>query len=92
MNNIPEKRVVPDRRQASRRNTWLVPDWRTAYKWLSIQFTALLAIFTAAMGAVYELLPGAQAYIPQKYYHILMIAGLIAVIIGRVKNQNETKN
>lgn len=72
-----------DRRQADRRWSWLVSDWRRAYKWFSVQAAALLA----ALQAVYELLPAAKAYIPAGPFRWLMVAGLVAVIVARLKAQ-----
>lgn len=72
-----------DRRVADRRFGWLISEWRKAYRWLSIQFAGIGILLTA----VYEMLPQAQAYVPQKYYNVAMLVCLVAVILGRLKNQ-----
>ncbi len=78
-----ERRVIEDRREGSRRKTFLVEDWKKAYKWFSVQFSVLLAFFTA----VYELAPQIQQFVTPSQYKIIMLLGLLAVIIGRLKNQ-----
>ena len=72
-----------DRRVTDRRFGWLVSDWKRAYRWFSVQAAAVLA----GLQVAYELLPAAQSYIPAGPFRWLMIAGLAAVIIGRLKAQ-----
>lgn len=78
-----DKRSCEDRRVRDRRLGWLVSDWRRAYKWFSVQAAAVLA----GLQVAYELLPAAQAYIPAGPFRWLMVAGLAAIIIGRLKAQ-----
>lgn len=80
---MAEYRTGEDRRVSDRRIGFLVSDWKKAYKWFSVQAAAVLA----GLQVAYELLPAAQAYIPATPFRWLMIAGLAAVIIGRLKAQ-----
>ena len=72
-----------DRRTSDRRLGFLVSDWRRAYRWFSVQAAAVLA----GLQVAYELLPAAQYYIPAGPFRWMMVAGLAAVIIGRLKAQ-----
>ena len=82
-----EKRKLADRRWGPRRHCWLVEDWRAAYKWFSVQATALLGAITV----VYEFVPAMQSYIPAPWFRGLMLAGIAAAIIGRLKSQPRKK-
>lgn len=73
----------PDRRAGSRRRCFLVENWRQAHRWLSVQVAGVLA----ALQAIYELLPAAKSYVDPRIWQWLMVGGLIAVIVGRLKAQ-----
>jgi hypothetical protein len=75
---------IADRRKGDRRHScWLVQNWRSAYRWISVQLAALLA----GLATIYELVPSMKEYLPQQWFHVLMVAGAVGVIIGRLKNQ-----
>lgn len=76
-------RKQPDRRVCKRRKSVLVEDWRNAWKWLSVQMVGILA----ALQVAYELLPAAKGYVDPTLWRWLMVAGLVAVIVGRLKAQ-----
>ena len=79
----PKPRKCADRRIGPRRKSVLVENWRQAYKWLSVQMAGVLM----ALQVIYELLPAAKSYVDPKLWQWLMIGGLIAVIVGRLKAQ-----
>ena len=77
------KTRAAERRQKDRRRTWLVPGWKSCYRWLSLHVAALVM----ALAGAYEYLPGLKAYVPQAWFnHIMLIAG-IAFVITRLKAQ-----
>ena len=82
-----EHRKTTDRRIGPRRKTWLVEDWRSCYRWLSVQ----AATGMAGMVILYEMLPTFQSYINPKVFNWLMLAGLVSVVLARVKNQGVKK-
>ena len=78
-----DKRKRPDRRVRCRRGGWLIEDWRRAYRWLSVQAAAAIA----ALATVYDLFPTMREYIAPPVFRWMMVLGGIAVIVGRIKNQ-----
>jgi len=84
---MSEDKRVNDRRIADRRFGWLVSDWKAAHKWLSVQFATVLA----GLQIAYELLPAAQSYLPPSVARWTMVAGLVAVILARIKAQPKTE-
>ena len=80
------KRIKPrtyDRRQTQRRKGLLVPEWRMAHKWVSVQ----LAAFIAAAQGLYTLVPTMKEYVPDAIWHPLMAALAIGVILARIYQQ-----
>ncbi len=62
----------------------LVPDWRDAWRWLSVQ----LAAATALLATAYDYLPAVRSYLPEgwvKWAAILFIA-------ARILHQNTPGN
>lgn len=54
----------------------LTPDWRNAWRWLSVQ----LAAATALLATAYDYLPAIRTYVPDgwiKWAALLIIAGRI---------------
>lgn len=66
-----------------RRHTILIPEWRRAWKWFSVQIVALIA---AAQGLL-ALVPTLKDYIHPTIWHWLMAGLAILAIIGRIVNQ-----
>lgn len=62
----------------------LVPDWRSAWRWFSVQALALLAVLPLVW---MSLPPDIKAYIPSEYG--LYIAAVVAIggIAGRLIDQ-----
>jgi len=61
----------------------LVAEWTKCYKWLSVQFAAVVAIAPI----LYEQLGIMREYVPQAGFSYFMAAMGILVIIGRLKAQ-----
>lgn len=62
----------------------LIPEWRSAWSFLSVQLAAVLGLLDLA----YEYLPAIQTYFPEgwvKWFALVIIA-------GRLINQRESKN
>lgn len=78
-----EKRRKPDRRTGPRRRTILVPEWRRAYKWLSLWLTGAIG----SLAGLYEFVPAMKQWLPDGPFHTLMIVLAIAAIVGRLINQ-----
>lgn len=54
----------------------LVPDWKDAWRWLSVQLAALMAVLATA----YDYLPVVRDYLPEgwvKWAALLLIAGRV---------------
>jgi len=65
----------------------LVPDWRSAWRWFSVQALAALA----ALPMVWVSLPAdLKAYVPKEWGLAIVCAIAIAGIAGRVVDQNKT--
>lgn len=60
----------------------LVENWRHAYKFLSVQLAALLALISAA----YDYLPSIQQYLPEGWVHYMALA----IIATRLIQQRNT--
>ncbi len=61
----------------------LVDNWKDAWKWMSVQLAAALALLDLA----YEYLPAVQTYLPEGWVKWLAMA----IIVGRLLNQNGKK-
>lgn len=62
----------------------MVKDWRNAWRWLSVQLAALLAV----MPFVWAELPhDVKEYIPSEWHPWIVSGMALAIIIGRMKNQ-----
>lgn len=65
----------------------LVEDWKKAYKWLSVQFMALLLVLPEAWQYVP---PGVKEALPPHFLSGLSTAIVVAAILGRMIHQGET--
>lgn len=83
-----KERKSNDRRNGQRRKTYLVPNWKTAHRWLSVQISALIA----GAASVYELVPTAKEYLSADMFHYLMIVALVGAILARLYQQNPKGN
>jgi hypothetical protein len=73
-----------DRRKYNRRSLMkLVEEWKSAWKWLSVQLAALSVIALQ----LYEQFPVFQSYIPDKIFHNGMSVFVALIIVGRLINQ-----
>jgi len=61
----------------------LVDNWKDAWKWMSVQLAAALALLDLA----YEYLPAVQSYLPEGW--VKWVA--VAIIVGRLLNQSDKK-
>lgn len=57
----------------------LIENWREAYRFLSVQLAALLAVLSLA----YDYLPAVQQYLPEGWVKWLALA----IIVGRLLQQ-----
>jgi hypothetical protein len=64
----------------------LVPDWREAWKWFSMQFAALIIALPVAWMAVPE---EVKAYLPDKWKPWIMVALGVCVFLGRIIDQKK---
>lgn len=62
----------------------MVHDWKQAWRWLSVQLAALLAVLPIAWA---ELPPDLKAYIPEEWRPFIVSGMALAVIIGRLRRQ-----
>lgn len=61
----------------------LVDDWKTAYKWLSVQLTVLLGVATG----LYENLTVLQGVVSPTMFHYAQLIGVGGIIAGRLYKQ-----
>lgn len=80
---VRNQRKRSDRRTGPRRRTLLVPEWRRAYKWVSVWITGAIG----SLAGLYEFVPAMQKWLPDGSFHILMTSLAIAAILGRLINQ-----
>lgn len=64
----------------------LVPDWRSAWRWFSVQALAILAVLPVVWAT---LPPDIKALIPAKYGLYIAAAVALAGIAGRLIDQNK---
>ena len=62
----------------------LIPEWKSAWTFFSVQLAAVLALLDMA----YEYLPAIQTYLPEGWVKWFALA----IIVGRVLKQRETPN
>jgi hypothetical protein len=62
----------------------LIPEWKQAYKYLSIQLATLLAIISAA----YEYMPMLQSYLPDGWVKWFALVIIVARLIQQQKEDN----
>ena len=65
----------------------LVSEWRSAYKWLSVQIMAVIVGAQTAMAAM----PQLHEYINDRLWHGIMGVLAVAAILGRLVNQTRQK-
>jgi len=64
----------------------LVPDWRRAWTWFSIQALAILA----ALPIVWSMLPAdLKAYLPDGWEPFVLLAVALGGLAGRLIDQNK---
>ncbi len=61
----------------------IVPDWKDAWKWLSVH----AAVLTAVVGALQAQLPAFQGLLTAQQYGWLTAACGLLVVVGRLVNQ-----
>lgn len=65
----------------------MVDEWRSAWKWASVQIAALAAV---AM-QLYEQVPQFQQYIPDKVFHHAMTGIVALIIVGRLIRRDDVQ-
>jgi hypothetical protein len=64
----------------------LIPDWRQAWKWFSVQAFAIII----ALPVIWMALPAdVKAYLPDSWKPWIMVALAAAGILGRIVDQNK---
>lgn len=62
----------------------LIPDWREAWKWFSVQAFAIII----ALPMIWGTLPAdVKAYLPEEWRPWVMVALAVAGILGRIIDQ-----
>lgn len=64
---------------------WLIQDWRKAWKWLSVQIMALIALGQM----LFEFMPTVKDYIDPSVWHGAMACLAVLAIVGRIVNQSK---
>lgn len=64
----------------------LVPDWRRAWRWFSVQALAVLAALPVAWA---ELPPDVQAMLPETWRPWLLAGLALAGLVGRLVDQGD---
>jgi ABC-type transport system involved in cytochrome c biogenesis permease subunit len=64
----------------------LVDDVKFAWRW----FSTWLIAASGGLLTAYETFPQLQAYIPEKWFHMVMGVMLVLIFIGRIVKQNPT--
>lgn len=64
----------------------LVPDWRRAWRWFSVQALAVLAALPVAWA---ELPPDVQAMLPEAWRPWLLAGLALAGLVGRLVDQGD---
>jgi hypothetical protein len=64
----------------------LIPDWREAWKWFSVQAFAIII----ALPMIWAAMPAdVKGYLPDEWKPWIMIALAVAGILGRIIDQNK---
>ncbi len=66
----------------------LVDDWKSAWKWLSVQFVAAAGSVQLAVLAFPDTL---RQYLPDWVTHLVAVGLLAAAVLGRLVDQKATK-
>ena len=64
----------------------LVPDWRSAWRWFSVQSLAIIALIPVVWPA---LPPEAHEWVPQTWRPWIVFALAVGGIVGRLIDQNK---
>lgn len=68
---------------------FIVPNWRNAWKWLSIHLAAIGAAFTGAWMAMPETM---RQVLPDRYAHLGAMITFVSIIGARLFNQGSNGN
>ena len=64
----------------------LVPNWKSAWKWLSVQFVAAAGAVQLSVLAFPDSMRG---WLPDWLTHLLAVGLLLAAVLGRLVDQNK---
>lgn len=64
----------------------LVPDWRRAWRWFSVQSLAIIALIPVVWP---NLPPEAHAWVPPEWRPWIVFALAVGGIVGRLVDQNK---
>ena len=65
----------------------LIPDWKTSYKYLTVQ----LALVLAALSELYNYMPMLQDLLPHNYVTILSLAIVVARVVSQARKEAAEK-
>jgi hypothetical protein len=65
----------------------LIPDWREAWRYFSVQCAALLAFVSAC----YDYLPDVQAYLPEGWVKWMALVIIVARLIRQGADKEERR-
>lgn len=65
----------------------LIENWKSAYKYLTVQLAAALMVLSQA----YEYLPMLKDYVPQNYVSFISLAIIVARIVAQPKVSTKDK-
>lgn len=60
----------------------LIPDWKAAWRFMSVQLAAAMAL----LGTAYEYLPAVQTYLPEGWVKWFALAIILARLIQQQKD------
>ena len=66
---------------------YVVPEWRQAWRWLSVQIMVLIVGAQSAMA----IMPSLHEYVNDRLWHSIMSVLAILAILGRLVNQDANK-
>lgn len=66
----------------------IIPDWRSAWRWFSVQALAIIALLPVVWPT---LPPSVTAWVPESWRPWIIVALAIGGIAGRLIDQNKAK-
>lgn len=83
---MPKHKLKPrkhERRVRERRRTILVPEWRKAWRWASVQIGGIVVL----LAGLYDYVPALQKWLPDGKFHTAIVALAVFGILARLYQQ-----